>query len=123
MNAKLELINHCGQREILCCEIHINCDRNLNGAWGEDEVDSGIRLTTGFTAEEWIEFLKLLDVEYDSGYGGQNLYGTIWYKDGTWSTRGEYDGSEWWEHHHLPSIPENLYRIDKLRDEKLNIIL
>mgnify|MGYP000630626643 CR=1 FL=1 len=64
-----------------------------------------------------------LDFEYDSGYGGQNLFGTIWYEDGTWSERGEYDGSEWWEHRERPQIPEELDRKDKVREQKLNQIL
>ena len=46
--------------------------------------------------------------EYDSGYGGQELFGTVWMDNGEWLTRGEYDGSEWWEHHRRPSIPEYL---------------
>jgi hypothetical protein len=48
------------------------------------------------------EVLPLLNFTYDSGYGGQNLFGYIWYTDGTWSERGEYDGSEWWEHKEVP---------------------
>jgi len=52
------------------------------------------------------EVLPLLDFEYDNGYGGQELFGNVWYTDGTWSERGEYDGSEWWEHKVCPPIPE-----------------
>lgn len=48
--------------------------------------------------------LRLLDFDYDSGYGRQYIDGIIWYEDGTWSTRGEYDGSEWWRHHRCPEI-------------------
>jgi hypothetical protein len=48
-----------------------------------------------------------LDFEYDNGYGGQELYGTVWLVDETWLSRGEYDGSEWWEHNVLPVIPAN----------------
>lgn len=58
-------------------------------------------LTTGWTTDEWNSFLVSLDFEYDSGYGGQELFGVIWYVDGTWSERGEYDGTEWWEHQSL----------------------
>jgi hypothetical protein len=49
------------------------------------------------------EVLPLLDFNYDSGYGGQYLFGYIWYSDGTWSERGEYDGSEWWQHQKCPA--------------------
>lgn len=53
-------------------------------------------------------FMESLDFKYESSHGGQQLYGTIWFSDGTWATRGEYDGSEWWEHHRRPAIPEYL---------------
>lgn len=42
---------------------------------------------------------------YDSGYGSQKLYGTVWFEDGTWADRCEFDGSEWWEHRVRPSAP------------------
>jgi len=64
-------------------------------------------LPIGFTLVELVSFLSSINREYDNGFGGQELYGTIWYTDGTWSTRGEYDGSEWWEHHEVPAVPAN----------------
>lgn len=42
--------------------------------------------------------LSSLDFEYDEGYGSQHLYGTILFKDNSWLSRWEYDGSEGWEH-------------------------
>jgi len=48
-------------------------------------------------------FCSVLNIEYDSGYGSQELDGYIWYADGTWSDRGEYDGSEWWQHQVCPA--------------------
>ena len=38
---------------------------------------------------------------YDSGYGAQEVDPTlkIVMNDGSYYDRGEYDGSEWWEHH------------------------
>lgn len=42
--------------------------------------------------------LSSLDFEYDDGYGSQHLYGTILFKDNSWLSRWEYDGSEGWEH-------------------------
>ena len=58
------------------------------------------------TPEELEQFKKDMNFEYDSGYGTMELSGTIWLKDGTWLTRGEYDGSEWWDYHSLPEMPE-----------------
>lgn len=65
-------------------------------------------LKVGYTEQEFEEFKTSLDFMYDSGFGGQEIEGTIWFEDGTWCTRGEYDGSEWWEHHCLPDIPDEL---------------
>lgn len=42
--------------------------------------------------------------EFDPGWGVQELHGYIWYNDGTWSSRAEYDGSEWWEHNVCPDF-------------------
>jgi hypothetical protein len=44
-----------------------------------------------------------LDFEYDDGYGGQELFGYVVFKDGTWLSRAEYDGSEWWEYNKTPT--------------------
>ena len=51
-------------------------------------------------------FKELADVEYSSGYGAQEVASdlVILMKDGSWFTRGEYDGSEWWEHHTAPKL-------------------
>ena len=105
MNAKNEFLKHIGNRKVLCATIS---DAKLGTAWDK---------------EEWFEFLKLIDVEYDNGYGSQNLYGTIWYEDGTWSNRGEYDGSEWWYHNICPKIPDELNRLDRVRDKKIDEII
>ena len=56
--------------------------------------------------------LPMLDFVYDDGYGSQELFGFIWYTDGSWSERGEYDGSEWWVHKKRPDkniIIETIY--------------
>lgn len=69
-----------------------------------------LHLKVGYSSNELDQFLESLDFTYDSGYGGQELYGTIWYKDATWSDRGEYDGSEWWQYNSVPDIPPNLLK-------------
>lgn len=66
-------------------------------------------LKVNHTNDEYNDFLNSLDFEYYSGFGGQELYGTVWLEDGTWLSRGEYDGSEWWEHNVLPDIPACCY--------------
>ena len=120
-NAKQEFLNHINQNnvEVFCATIQKGDD------YGDDDeiIERTFILTTGYTQKDWNDFLSKLDFMYDSGYGGQEVFGTIWYKDGTWSERGEYDGSEWYEYHKCPDIPENVRRIDKERDQKLNKII
>jgi hypothetical protein len=84
MNAASELLEHVGPREVKYVQV-VYGNRTFEGRL--DDV------------------LSKLDFEYDSGFGGQELYGFIWYTDGTWSERGEYDGSEWWEHKQCPALP------------------
>ena len=71
---------------------------------------NGNRLKLNYTEIDLVEFLQKMDFDYDSGYGAQELSGTIWLQDGTWCTRGEYDGSEWWNHNKLPEVPKELYK-------------
>jgi hypothetical protein len=101
MNAKEEFLGHIRDRKVLCADMaHQDCWHN--GA------ETDFELPVGYTQEQYDEFVNSLDFEYDRGYGGQELFGTIWYTDGTWSDRGEYDGSEWWNYQSCPGIPENL---------------
>ena len=99
MNAKEEFLEEIKGKQVLCSII-------------QQDIDYGFKYKTvaclkrRFTSDEFENFLKLLDFEYDSGYGTQELFGNIWYSDGTWSEREEYDGSEWWSHKHSPKIPK-----------------
>lgn len=65
-------------------------------------------LPVGYTKEKYKKFMKSLNFSYDCSYGGQFLYGTVWLEDGTWLSRSEYDGREWWVHNVLPPIPDEL---------------
>lgn len=48
----------------------------------------------------WDEFSLMADREYDSGFGAQEVASDliVVFSDGQSMWRGEYDGSEWWEH-------------------------
>tara|TARA_Y100000310_G_scaffold280897_1_gene300956 strand:+ start:1085 stop:1372 length:288 start_codon:yes stop_codon:yes gene_type:complete len=87
MNAKKELLEEIEGKEVEYVKIGKYID------YDELEIIEG----------SLEEVLPRLDYDYDSGYGGQRLFGFIWYKDGSWSERGEYDGSEWWTHKTPPS--------------------
>ena len=78
--------------------------------YGHDygDVKKSWSLRSGFSDVDFAEFLSGIDFTYDDGYGSQELFGFIWYKDGTFSQRGEHDGSEWWDYIFTPEIPEEL---------------
>lgn len=86
---------------VKCATVHYTSRSSRKG-------EKTCNLKVGYTEQEFEEFKTSLDFMYDSGFGGQEIFGTIWFEDGTWCTRGEYDGSEWWEHHCLPDIPDEL---------------
>jgi hypothetical protein len=91
MNAKDELLDHIGDRGVEW--VHIV----LGAEYQEQRTISG----------SLRDVAPLLDFEYDAGFGSQELFGTIWYADGTWSERAEYDGSEWWRRVSRPQIPKS----------------
>ena len=101
-NAKQEFLNHVASygKQVKCANIQYGCD------WDDNQRNYSLKL--GYTSNDLDCFLNMLDFCYDSGFGGQELYGTIWYTDGTWSERGEYDGSEWWNYCEVPEIPDEL---------------
>ena len=50
--------------------------------------------------------MKFRSIEYDDGYGGQQLFGIIVFKDNSWLERDEYDGSENWYYKNTPQLDE-----------------
>ena len=83
MNAKEELIKHVASKEVAFVSIIFNENYIYDLIVVKGKLE---------------EVLPLLDFEYDDGFGMQELFGYIWYTDGTWSERVEYDGSEWWKY-------------------------
>ena len=62
-------------------------------------------LKENWNNDDWLTFLEQLDFDYDDGYGQQEIMGCVWFTDGSWLERGEYDGLEWWEFKQIPAIP------------------
>jgi hypothetical protein len=106
MNANQEFISHIETRKVKCAEI---LGRDQYDELTDSYKADGIYLKVNYSEDDYQSFLSQLDFNYDSGYGGQELYGIIWYEDGTWSSRGEYDGSEWREHNECPVINEKCF--------------
>lgn len=101
-NVKEELLRHIKEGRI------VKCARITRGDdWGYEDVIN-FNLPIGFDQDYWNRFLSELDFTYDAGYGGQELFGYVWFQDGSWLERGEYDGSEWWAYKKTPVIPEEL---------------
>lgn len=98
-NAKQELLEILKDKSpIKCVDIYKDVYRP------KDKKE--IILKQYYTESDYENFLSMLDFDYDSGYGIQELYGTVWLEDGTWLSRGEYDGSEWWIYNISPDIPK-----------------
>jgi hypothetical protein len=98
INAKAEIAQYLV--DVKCAEIHYQANYNT--------PDVRIVLKSGFTSTDLDIFLGQMDFTYDEGYGSQHLFGHIWYLDGTWAERSEYDGSEAWSYCKAPTIPEDL---------------
>lgn len=95
INALAEFLTHTKNCPPIKC-VYIEYD-NANYAYNDGRPCTDVvTLPVGYTEADYQVFLEELDFEYDDGYGAQELSGVIWYTDGTWSKRDEYDGSEWW---------------------------
>jgi hypothetical protein len=55
------------------------------------------------------KFKEISDFEYDSGFGSAAIATdlVVYFKDKTYTVRGEYDGSEWWEYNPPMTYSEN----------------
>lgn len=105
MNAQIEFNNFIvGKPDVICAYV-----QDIGWYDNDEEQPKRICLPLGYTDEQYGEFMQKLDFTYDSGYGSQNLDGVIWFRDGSWADRGEYDGSEWWQHQTRPNVPAYLY--------------
>jgi len=101
INAKKEFLEHIKDRPKVVCAV-------VNDVYYGNENKQSRVLYENYSDEEYNSFLQSLDFVYDDGYGSEYLGGTIWYEDGTYSGRAEYDGSEWWEYHRAPEKPIRL---------------
>lgn len=114
-NAKDELLNIVQEigEEITCAWVckswnfssNDSCMRYIERLSHLDETDENVNiLKTHYDEKEFLDFFNSLDFQYNHGYGSQNLFGVVWFADGSWLERDEYDGSEWWVHRTRPQI-------------------
>jgi len=61
------------------------------------------------SVEQFKEAAK--DTNYDAGYGSEEVAIdlVICFYNGSWLSRGSYDGSEWWEYNEFPSKPRTKF--------------
>lgn len=82
---------------------------NPKKVWNDEAMfDKIIILKENWTNDEWLRFLDGLQFNYDDGFGSQHLFGVVWFKDGSWLEREEYDGSEGWVLKRTPDVPQVL---------------
>lgn len=87
LNVKTEILEHIGDKEVEFIRVA------YRKSYGDDLVK---------VAGQLQDILPLLDFEYDNDYGGKRMDGYIWYTDGSWSSREDYDGKGWWRHQVRP---------------------
>lgn len=99
MNAKKEFLKHImGRGKVVCAKIQ------YAGDYGYGPIET-FYLPQYYEKKTYDDFCNLLDFNYDEESGGQELFGIILF-EGSYSTRGEYDGSEWWQNHKIPTPKE-----------------
>ena len=104
-NCREEFLDEVNGHDLLCAIIY---DEDPEPDYRDEPLEPKAILKPEYSPNDLSEFIQKLNFEYDSGYGSQHVFGIIWYKDGTWSERGEYDGAEWWEYKSCPAIPDAL---------------
>ena len=93
LNEKLTKYN-LSKDDILCADLLFNGNHFI--------------LYSDHTEDELNDMLQFLNQKYYNGFGAQYLEGKIFMKDTkTWFSRGEYDGSEWWNYYKY-NIPNEL---------------
>lgn len=89
---------------------------------GKDPNDVKWVGTTDEYSISWDEFVKIANVEYDSGYGAAEIATDLTIVGvGFYMTRDEYDGAEWWEFHSEPKQPTNPKPFSRVYDKCKNL--
>jgi hypothetical protein len=103
MNAKQEFLYVTENKKVKCAQISF-------GSFDND-FDYTFNLKCGYTDEDMQAFLlNLMNVERDGDedYQESEVYGYIWFVDGTWCERYSYEDMTWWIHNMVPIIPVEL---------------
>ena len=109
-NAKKEFLRGVREKKVKCAYLYYDNMDEYKRYSNEEYKEKGKEriLKVWYSQQEYDDFLKSIDFDYDSGYWLQQLFGYVWFEDWTWLERWEYDGSEWREHKVCPEIPDQL---------------
>ena len=79
-----------------------------------DDIEAVFGGAFAIPIDEFVELAKATD--YNAGYGAPEVATdlTVLMKDGSWYSRGEYDGSEWWQYNRRPSPPADVRHVTRL---------
>ena len=107
-NPKKDLLEEFKGKSVVTSGIRCAAIKFTNFMKGLENADTWFYLKEGYTAKEYIAFLKALDFDYDADRWEYSVWGTVWLDDGTWMERHEIEGllSEVWMHYSLPEIPK-----------------
>lgn len=109
---EIELPLHKGREISVVAEVMAVVPEDLRIEWAELKLhildfEKNLETTGSVKAKGMIDLAEqAIYWRYCDGFGTQELSGTIMLSDGTWLERGEYDGSEWWEHRKPPTKPD-----------------
>ena len=72
----------------------------------------------GRFAVSWEAFTQMANIEYDSGYGGQEVADdlVVVFTDGSWLERSEYDGAEGWRFCRTPVMKDSAQGFETVRN-------
>lgn len=62
------------------------------------------------------DFLVEADFAYNNGYGGAEIFeALVIVGEDWWLSRGEYDGSEWWDFNKKPTLEKTPEKLNSLK--------
>ena len=113
MNAKdelLKIVSKLGlkiEKAKIACNLKTEFDDSGNWYYSFEKL---LELKKDYSGFELEMFLSDLDFNYDNGFGSQYLFGFVWFDEGSWLERYEYDGYERWDYKKTPNWDALLYR-------------
>lgn len=101
--------NNLDRNDIFCAELSFD-QKDVTRLDREPSTGrENILLRIGYTPENMTEFMERVTFWYSLNYAGQKIFGTLWFKDGSWAERYEENGWEEWRYYTRPDVPDYLH--------------